>query len=364
MTEPIIIVGAGLSGATLAERFAAAGKQVIVYEKRNHIAGNVHDYKHPSGITVSSYGAHLFHTSSKTVWDYVRRFGAWQDYEHRVISKVGDKLVPVPVNIVTVNRLFGTNIKTSGEMQQWLDDHRIPFDNPKNSEEVALSLVGKQLYEMMFKNYTKKQWDMEPAQLEPSVMARIPVRTDYNDRYFSDTYEAIPVKGYTSIVENMLANPNITVKTGVDFLALKEVPPHERIFYTGPIDAYFQNKHGKLQYRSLEFELEVLDQESYQENMVVNYPEAQYPYTRIIEFKKLYREQSSQTVIAKERSTWNGEPYYPVPTQQNRDIYAKYQSEAEKRTDVVFVGRLANYKYYNMDEAIKNALEIYERYKP
>lgn len=362
--KTIVIVGAGLSGATLARKFAEDGKQIVVFEKRDHIGGNTYDYRNEDGIMIAKYGAHIFHTSDQEVWDFVNRFTEWIPYEHRVLSRVGDKLVPVPVNIDTVNELFGTQIRSPREMETWLFLNTTNIKKPRNSEESALARVGGQLYELMFKNYTKKQWDMEPRELEPEVMARIPVRTDHNDRYFSDTYEGIPKEGYTEMVKKMLDHENIQVVCGIDYFGMQPVitPPGLTIF-TGKIDQYFGDKHGKLEYRSLRFEHETLDIDSFQPAAVVNYPEEQYPFTRIIEHKKFYNQKSLKTSITREYSIAGGEPYYPIPNKRNRDIFNKYQKEARRAKKVVFAGRLANYKYFNMDQAIKNALEIYEEVK-
>lgn len=362
--DTIVVVGAGLSGAVLAERYAAKGKKVLVIEKRNHIAGNCYDYvEGQTGILMSKYGAHIFHTSHEDVWKYVNRFGRWVPYEHKVKSFVNGKLVPVPVNIETVNELFGLNIQSEEEMKEWLESETEDFENPKNSEESALNRVGEELYELMFRNYTKKQWDMEPSELEPSVMERIPVRTDHNERYFNDPHEAIPYNGYTEIVRSMLKNPNIELMLNTDFDEITNIQ-YEKLFFTGPIDGFFDHKYGKLQYRSIRFEDDIRFADDAQDAAVINYPGLEFPFTRIIEHKKLYKKGlPGYTMVTKEYSTWDGPPYYPVPTQENRDKYELYKKEAEELEgdNIYFVGRLANYKYFNMDQAIKNALDLFER---
>lgn len=359
----IIIIGAGISGATLAERYASSGKRVLIVEKRDHIGGNCYDHINKDGILISKYGAHLFHTNYEDVWEYVNRFSEWYPYEHRVLSFVDGRLVPVPVNIDTVNKLFGTKIETEEDMQKWLSKNTEKIENPKNSEESALRRVGRILYEKMFKNYTKKQWDMWPSELEASVMDRIPVRTNHDDRYFSDTYQALPKDGYAKMFERMLNHPNITVRLGTTYEDIKnDIDGFEKLFFTGPIDQFFGYKFGeKLQYRSLRFEWETHDKEVYQNNSVINYPSLDIPYTRIIEYKHFTGQKHSKTVISKEYSSWEGEPYYPVPSERNRRIYSKYQTEAEKleKKGIYFVGRLANYKYFNMDQAFKNALDLF-----
>lgn len=360
--EPIIIVGAGLTGAVIAERCAnVLNKRVIVIEKRPHVAGNCYDFVDENEIIVSKYGAHIFHTSDEEVWQYLQKFAEWQPYEHRVLSKVNGKLVIIPVNIDTVNSLLELHLKSSKDMEEWLQSQRSQTTNFVNSEEVALSRLGsKKLYELMFKNYTYKQWSLWPSELEPSVLSRIPVRFNKNDRYFNDTYEAMPKKGYTDLIEHMLANPLIEVRLNTDYFDVKaSIPKQSTIFYTGPIDRYFNNKFDKLQYRSLRFEFETINKDSYQEAAVINYPSLDVPFTRIVEYKKLYESKSDKSVISREYPTWDGEPFYPVPTKQNRDLYEKYQYEATLVPSTVFAGRLANYKYYNMDQAVKNALHVY-----
>jgi UDP-galactopyranose mutase len=359
----ILIIGAGISGAVLAERYASIGKKVLVLEKRNHIAGNCYDYYDENGILVSKYGAHLFHTNEEDVWEYVNRFSDWYPWEHKVVARVGDKTVPIPVNITTVNTLFDVNITNESEMKEWLDSHKEQIAKPANGEEAVLSKVGPQLYEMMFKHYTKKQWDKYPAELDASVLDRIPVRFNYDDRYFSDKYQALPKGGYTSVFEKMLSHENITVLLNTDYFDVKDqYTGYEKLFYTGPVDRFFEFKHSlteKLEYRSINFVSETHDVEYFQENSVVNYPGTEVDYTRIIEYKHFGNQKSDKTTVVKEFTVDEGEPYYPVPNPRNNEIYAKYKEEADKLTDVHFVGRLANYKYFNMDQAFKNALDLF-----
>jgi len=357
--DSIVIVGAGLSGAVLAERYASIGKKVVVIDKRYHIAGNCYDYVASNNILKSKYGAHIFHTSYEDVWEYVNRFSTWNNYEHRVLSFVDCQLVPVPANLTTYNKVLNRDMD-SDHLKDFLENKNAYRDiDVNNSEDSALKRLGsRDIYEKMFKNYTKKQWDMEPKELEASVMERIPVRYDENDRYFNDKYEAMPSEGYTKFIENMLNHPLIEVHTNTDFF--NQQVEYEKLFFTGRIDTYFNEKFGELQYRSLRFEDELLDNDSFQKVAVVNYPELAFPFTRIVEHKKLYgKGDEGKTIITKEYSTWDGEPYYPVPTQENRDKYELYKAEAEKATEVIFVGRLANYKYFNMDQAIKNALDMF-----
>ena len=365
MTYDIIIIGAGISGATLAEKYAnQLNKKVLVLEKREHIGGNCYDFYNSDGILISKYGAHLFHTSFEDVWEYVSKFSEWTPYKHKVLSYVDGILVPVPVNITTVNQLFNLKINSEKEMINWLSKNveKIPF--PKNSEEMALSRVGRKLYEKMFKNYTKKQWDKDPNQLAPSVVGRIPVRTNFDAHYFSDPHQALPKEGYTKFFEKILDHPNITVQLNTDYFDVKdELKEYEKLFFTGPIDQFFSYKFGrKLQYRSIKFEFETIDREFFQSNAVINYPN-DHKYTRIVEYKHMTEQKHKKTTISKEYPTWEGEPYYPVPSKENQEIYEMYRKEAEnsEKDNIYFVGRLANYKYFNMDQAFKAALDLFQR---
>ncbi len=364
--QPIIIVGAGLSGATLARKYAEDGERVIVVDKRDHIGGNTYDFINEHGVLMAKYGAHIYHDSDDETWEFVSRFTEWIPYEHRVKSYVEGKLVPVPTNIDTYNAVLSTDFTDGEKLQQWVESQHPEITEPKNSEESALKRIGSDvIYEKMFKNYTKKQWDKYPSELDASVMERIPVRYDHNDRYFGDKYEGIPKEGYTVMVRNMLDHENIQVILGRDYLKMSLEKP-KLLFYTGKIDTYFGEKFGKLEYRSIEFEHETLKQESYQDHAVVNYPEEEYPFTRIIEHKKFFGEEYEKlpvTTITREYSIAGGEPYYPVPNQENRDLYEKYKAEAEKLEEqgIYFIGRLASYKYFNMNQAIRAALDLYER---
>ncbi|OXA89000.1 UDP-galactopyranose mutase [Flavobacterium hercynium] len=360
----ILIIGAGISGSVLAERYASIGKKVLIIEKRNHIAGNCYDFIDENNILVSKYGAHLFHTNEEAVWKYVNQFSEWYPWEHKVMARVDDKMVPIPVNITTVNELFSTNITSEQEMKNWLEENRIPFENPANGEEAVLNRVGNVLYEKMFKHYTKKQWDKYPAELDASVLNRIPVRYNYDDRYFSDTFQALPKGGYTQLFENIVKNPNIEILLETDYFDVKEeYTGYEKLFYTGPVDRFFDFKHSlteKLEYRSINFVSDTIDAPFFQENSVINYPGTEVDFTRIIEYKHFGNQKSDKTTIVREFTVDEGEPYYPVPNPRNEEIYKKYKAEAEKLLDVHFVGRLANYKYFNMDQAFKNALDLFD----
>ena len=350
----------------------------LIIDKRDHIGGNCYDFINDKGFRISQYGVHLFHTKYDRVWEYVNRFSEWMPYEHRVKGKCLDqngevKLVPIPPSQETVNTLFEAGVTNEDEMEAWLDARRPKILNPRNGEEMALSRSGPELYEAVFKYYTKKQWDKFPAELDASVLARIPVRLNTDDRYFTDPHQALPKDGYTKIFENMLLdNPLIDIRLSTDFFQIRDqLPEHTMLVFTGPIDAYYASLGlPKLEYRSLRFEEEYHEPEGgfYQEALQVNHPGPNVDYTRIVEYKHKPNQPTEVydkpgTVIFKEYSTDVGEPYYPVPNPANRELYEKYREMAEKEPGVIFVGRLASYKYFNMDQAILNALEMFDNLK-
>jgi len=342
---------------------------VIILEKREHIAGNVYDeIDKETGIRISKYGAHLFHTNDEEVWKFVQRFGSWQRWDHTVVADLSGTYVPIPVNCTTVNTMFGTSIQTEEEMKIWLKEQQIPTTEPKNSEEVALFRVGRTLYETLFRPYTIKQWAKEPRELEASVLERIPIRCNFDSRYFSDKFQALPQEGYTSIVKNMLEHPQISVHLNYSweqYLENKEnFPTPDEIVFTGPIDSYFKDSSlPPLEYRSINFDWQRLPLSGYyQPNSVVNYPSAQNPFTRCVEYKHFLHQKSDWTILSKETTCDHGEPYYPVPTQRNRDLFAKYSDLANKEEKIHFVGRLASYKYYNMDQAIRAAIDYFQEH--
>jgi UDP-galactopyranose mutase len=358
-----LVVGAGLSGCTLARSFADAGHTVHIIEKRDHIAGNCYDERDKNGILVNKYGAHLFHTNSHRVEEFVKRFSEWFPYEHKVIGRIGSTYFPIPVNMNTVNTLCGTELCDETDMAGWLQQNTIPCDTPTNSEQVALARVGPVLYEKIFKEYTYKQWAKYPEELDASVLERIPVRMNCDPNYFSDRFQALPKEGYTAFVAEMIRHPLITVSLETDYTHEMRAS-YDLVCYTGPIDHYFTG-HEPLEYRSIRFETEYLDVDEFQPNSVVNYPSPDEPFTRIVEYKHFYKtqesikkESSGKTTIVREYTVADGDPYYPVPTAKNREVYEGYRRLAQQETGVYFVGRLANYKYYNMDAAILNALEI------
>lgn len=366
-----LVVGSGLSGAVIAERLVRElDKNVLVLEKRDHIGGNCFDYiDETTGILMNKYGAHLFHTNDEGVWKYIQQFATWVRWDHEVKALVDGKLVPMPVNRTTVNRLLNLNLETDAEMEAWLAAHQVSCDNPRDSREMALSRIGQDLYDLLVRNYTYKQWGKYPEELDASVLARIPVRKDVDPRYFTDKYQALPKEGYTHFVHNILAHPNIEVRTGVDFLEWRktnDLSNFEGVIYTGPIDGYFAEAGlAKLEYRSIDFHIEHhLNTPFFQTASVVNRPGLEVPYTRTVEYKHFLEQTSPHTVIVHETTNDDGEPYYPVPTQRNQDVYRMYQALAakeESEKNVWFVGRLASYKYFNMDAAIRNALDMFEK---
>jgi UDP-galactopyranose mutase len=358
-----LIVGAGLSGAVLAERLASIlNKKVLIIDKRDHIGGNCFDFIDENQILMNQYGAHLFHTNDESVWGYINMFAKWVRWDHKVLGKVGNKLVNIPVNINTVNSLLSENIQNSEEMDQWLSSVQVAYDTITNSEEVAKSRVGEVLYEKMFKNYTYKQWAKYPSELDKSVLERIPVRNNHDERYFSDKYQVLPEKGYTDFISSVISHENIDVCTSVDFFEVKDSLLYDQLIYTGPIDRYFEScGYEKLEYRSIDFKVDHLKNMNYfQVNSVVNYPENDVDFTRIVEYKHFLNQVSPHTTIVTEFTTDHGDPYYPVPNERNSTLYNQYVELTKQEENVHFIGRLANYKYFNMDQAIKNALEYFD----
>jgi UDP-galactopyranose mutase len=353
-----LIVGAGFAGSVLAERLAnGSGKKVVICDKRPHIAGNAYDHFNDDGILVHKYGPHIFHTNAADVFDYLSRFTEWREYQHRVLASVDGMLVPIPINIDTINKLFGLQL-TSLDIQEFYDSLREDRPEIKTSEDVVVSAVGQDLYEKFFKNYTRKQWGIDPSELDASVTARVPTRTNRDDRYFTDKFQAMPKHGYTRMFENMLDHPNIKIVLNCDYREIESEIPYREMIYTGPVDSYFDYAYGELPYRSLEFKHETHDTETFQEAPVVNYPNEQ-PYTRVTEFKYLTGQKHNKTSIVYEYPRAEGDPYYPIPKPENAELYAKYKKLADAEPGVHFVGRLATYRYYNMDQVVAQALTTY-----
>jgi UDP-galactopyranose mutase len=355
-----LVAGAGLAGGVLAERLAhGMGKRVLIIDKRDHIAGNTFDYRNEAGILVHKYGPHIFHTNSAEVMHYLSKFTRWRGYEHRVLASVDGKLVPIPINLATIEQLYGLTLDPAG-MQAFLAARAETDRAIRTSEDIVLSRVGRELYEKFFRNYTRKQWGLDPSELDASVAGRIPVRFDRDDRYFTDTFQAMPLDGFTRMFERMLDSPNITIQTSVEFADIARAYPGSKTIFTGPVDEYFGFRYGPLPYRSLEFKHETYDRERFQPAAVVNYPN-DHEYTRITEFKYLTGQQSPKTSVVYEYPRAEGDPYYPIPRPENAALYARYKELADRRPDVHFVGRLATYKYYNMDQVVAQALVAYRK---
>jgi UDP-galactopyranose mutase len=355
MIKTILVVGAGYAGSVVARELADAGRWVLLVDKRSHIAGNAFDEFDSHGVLVHRYGPHIFHTNGERIFEYLSRFTEWRPYEHRVRSVVNGVAYPFPINRHTLNRLYGLDLDESGAAA-FFERVREPREPVLTSEDVVLNSVGRDLYEKFFLNYTRKQWGLEPSQLKAGVAARIPVRTNTDDRYFTDTFQAMPRHGYTRMFEAILDHPNISVELGVDFADLRDRGRFAHIVYTGPIDAYFGYCHGRLPYRSLRFEHEHLPGVTrFQETGTFNYPN-EHAYTRITEFRHLTGQEHTGTSLVREYPEAAGDPYYPVPRAENEALYKRYEALAEKESNVTFVGRLAQYRYYNMDQVVGAAL--------
>jgi UDP-galactopyranose mutase len=355
-----LIVGAGFAGSVLAERLAAgSGKKVLLCDKRSHIGGNAYDHYDAAGILVHRYGPHIFHTNSREVFDYLSRFTEWRSYQHSVLACVDGQLVPIPINLNTINQLYGLTL-TSFQMEEFFASVAEPRAQIRTSEDVVVSRVGRELYEKFFRGYTRKQWGLDPSELDASVTARVPTRTNRDNRYFTDTYQAMPSLGYTHMFENMLDHPNIKIMLNTDYREIERIVPFREMIYTGPVDAYFDYRYGHLPYRSLEFRHETHNREVFQPAPVVNYPNEQ-PYTRITEFKYLTGQEHKKTSIVYEYPQAEGDPYYPVPRRENAETYAMYKALADATPQTHFVGRLATYKYYNMDQIVAQALTVYAK---
>ncbi len=355
-----LIVGAGFAGSVLAERLASkANKKILIVDKRNHIGGNTYDYYNKDGILVHKYGPHIFHTNSKDVYEYLSQFTAWRPYEHRVLASVDGQMVPIPINQTTINTLYGLNL-SSEEVDNFYKTKAEKITRIKTSEDVVVSKVGRELYEKFFRGYTRKQWDLDPSELDASVAARVPVRTNKDDRYFTDTYQVMPLYGYTNMFQRILSNPNISIMLNTDYKDIIGDIQFKNLIYTGPIDSYFDCCYGKLPYRSLEFKFETVEQQQFQTTGTVNYPNEQ-AYTRVTEFKYLTGQKHNKTSIVYEFPKAEGDPYYPIPTPENAEIYKKYQLLAATTAHTYFTGRLGTYKYYNMDQVVAQSLTLYKK---
>jgi UDP-galactopyranose mutase len=360
MKYDYIIVGAGFAGCVLAERLASQlNKKILIIDRRAHIGGNSYDEYDEYGILVHRYGPHIFHTNSRKVFEYLSMFTSWRSYEHRVLAHLNGDCYPIPINRLTVNKLYGLHLATDEEVEQYYASVREPRTECLTSEDVIVSQVGYDLFEKFFKAYTLKQWSMEPRQLSPSVCGRIPVRTNEDCRYFSDVFQYMPGNGYTSMFGRMLKYPNIETLLSTDYRSIIADLKFDKLIFTGPIDEYFDCCFGKLPYRSLRFEFEHHERDDYQEAAQVNFVGSDVDYTRVVEFKKITGQQASTTTICREYAVPNGEPFYPIPTPENKRIFRQYQLEAARLRSVVFAGRLAEYQYYNMDQVVANSLMIF-----
>ncbi len=352
-----LIAGAGFAGSVVAEQMARHGAKVLLIDRRPHIGGNAYDFYNNDGLLIHKYGPHIFHTNSAEVFEYLSRFTAWRKYEHRVKAMVGSKLVPIPINIDTVNQIYGLGLDET-QIEGYLNSIAEKREKIRTSEDVVVARVGRDLYEKMFRGYTRKQWSLDPSELDASVTARIPVRTNHDDRYFTDTWQAMPLHGYTRLFENMLDHRNIKIMLNTDYREIHKHVRYREMVYTGPVDEFFDYCYGKLPYRSLEFRHETVGREVFQPAPVVNYPDEAVLYTRVTEFKYLTGQEHRKSAVVYEFPRAEGDPYYPVPRAENNALYKQYQALADATPGVHFVGRLATYKYYNMDQIVAQALTL------
>jgi UDP-galactopyranose mutase len=357
-----LIVGAGFAGSVLAERLArGSNKKVLIVDRRNHVGGNAYDHYDRAGILVHKYGPHIFHTNSKEILDYLSHFTDWRNYEHRVLASVDGQLLPMPINLDTINKLYGLNLNTV-QVEEFLQARAEKRDVIRTSEDVVVSKVGRELYEKFFRGYSRKQWGLDPSELDASVTSRVPTRTNRDDRYFTDAYQSMPLLGFTRMFENMLDHSNIKILLNADYREVLNCVSFRKMIYTGPIDEYFDFRYGKLPYRSLHFKHETHDRPIFQSAPVINYPN-DHAFTRITEMKYLTGQEHAKTSILYEFPSEEGDPYYPVPRPENSLIFKKYQALASQVPNTHFVGRLATYRYYNMDQVVGSALTLYGKLK-
>ncbi len=361
MGYDFVVVGAGLTGSTVAERLASLGKTILVIEKRDTVAGNAFDEYDKHGILIHRYGPHIFHTNSKEVFDYLSRFTEWIKYEHKVLAYVDGQYVPIPINRDTLNILYKFDLRTNEAAAEYFEKIRVKGIKADNAESAVVSKVGYELYKKLYEGYTRKMWGTDPEKLSPEITQRIPVRVNTDDRYFTDLYQAVPKDGYTKMVKNMLSNKNISLILNTDYKSLIKKIEYKYIIYTGPIDYFFDYKYGKLSYRSLKFEYKTFDTELNQKVGTINYPDISVPYTRSFEVKHATKQKNAKTTISYEFPDANGEPYYPMLTEESKDLFKKYKTESEKVQNTFFVGRLAEFKYYNMDQAVSTGLRLYKK---
>ena len=355
-----LVVGAGFAGAVLAERLASErDERVLVIDRRPHVAGNAFDHLDAAGVLVHRYGPHIFHTNSDAVFAHLSRFTEWRPYEHRVLAEVDGMRVPMPINLDTVNTLYGLSL-TSDELEGWFAARAEPVAEIRTSEDVVVSRIGRELYEKFFQGYTRKQWALDPSELDRAVTARVPVRSNRDDRYFTDAHQAMPLHGYTAMFERMLDHPNITVRTSTDYADVLGRVSFRRLVWTGPVDEFFGHRFGRLPYRSLRFRHETLDQERFQPVGTVNFPQTE-AFTRVSEYKHLTGQVHPRTSVTYEYPTAEGDPYYPIPRPENQALYKRYEALADATPDTWFVGRLATYRYLNMDQVVGQSLATFAR---
>lgn len=362
-----LVVGAGFAGSVLAERLASQrGDRVLVIDRRDHIGGNAYDHTDAAGVLIHRYGPHIFHTNSEQIFAYLSQFTAWRPYEHRVLAQVRspatgeEMLVPMPINLDTINRLYGLEL-TEAEVEAWLASRAEKVETVRTSEDVVVGKVGRELYELFFRGYTRKQWALDPGELDKSVTARVPTRTNRDDRYFTDRFQYMPAEGYTAMFRKLLDHPNITVRTGMEFGEARRRFSFRRLVWTGPVDEYFGFRFGRLPYRSLRFRHETLDREWALPTGTVNHPDEATPHTRVSEYKWMTGQVHPKTSVTYEYPSAEGDPYYPIPRPENAALYKRYEALADAEPDTWFVGRLATYRYYNMDQVVGQALATFER---
>jgi len=355
-----LVVGAGFAGSVLAERLASQrGERVLLIDRRPHVGGNAYDRQNEAGLLIHQYGPHIFHTNAKSVFDYLSQFTAWRRYEHRVLAHVDGKLLPIPINLDTINQLYGLSL-TSEQLEGWFAERAETVDEIRTSEDAVVAKVGRELYQKFFQGYTRKQWGIDPSQLDKSVTARVPTRTNRDDRYFADDFQFMPAAGFTRMFERMLSHPKIKIMLQTDYREIRDEIRYSRVIFTGPIDEYFEYRFGKLPYRSLSFEHVTLDKQWHQPVAVVNYPQTE-SYTRVTEYKHLTGQEHPKTSLTYEYPSDHGDPYYPVPRPENQKLYKAYERLALAQSNVWFVGRLATYRYYNMDQVVGQALATFRR---
>jgi UDP-galactopyranose mutase len=360
-----LVVGAGFAGAVMAERLASqCGQTVLVLDRRRHVGGNAYDYYDEHGVLVHRFGPHIFHTNAGKVVEYLSQFTGWRPYEHRVVAKVGEQLLPIPINRTTVNSLYGLNLRSGDDVAAFFAERAEPVEYVRNSEQAVVSQVGRDLYEKFFRGYTRKQWQRDPSELHASVCGRIPTRTNDDDRYFTDWHQAMPSAGYTAMFARMLGQPGVEVQLGVDFFEVQDEIDYDHLVFTGPIDRFFAYEYGALPYRSLEFEFR--NESTPGASLLlpaasVNYPSEEVPWTRMTEYRHLTGQVHESSTVAVEYPRSEGDPYYPIPRDDTRALYKRYEARAAALDDVTFVGRLARYQYLNMDQVVAQALATFDR---